>query len=103
MDRVEKHLSKSSERDSIVGIRVRNGHKRNGRYLWLGKNIRRFRLVLEMTQAEAAEAVAVDQRTWSRWESGVTAPSVDQLMPICKTLGVDLPVLFGDRWTGHRM
>jgi transcriptional regulator with XRE-family HTH domain len=38
------------------------------------RTIRSARLAAKLTQAAAAAAIGVSERTWTRWEAGVTAP-----------------------------
>lgn len=34
-------------------------------------NLRKFRQVLNLSQAKAAESIGIDQRQWSRYENGL--------------------------------
>lgn len=61
--------------------------------LW-GQAIRRQRRFIEMTQAELAKAVGVDQSAVSGWESGRIAPTVDRQLAIAIALRIDARVLF---------
>ena len=51
-------------------------------------NLKRFRQKLNLTQATAAEGIGIDQRQWSRYESGINELPVRYLKDICITFGV---------------
>ena len=50
--------------------------------------VKQARVARGWTQAQAAEAAAVDQATWSRIERGVQQPRVDLLLRICDCLSL---------------
>lgn len=51
-------------------------------------NIKRFRLEREMTQRELAERLGVSPKTVSKWETGLGAPDISQIVPIANVFGV---------------
>lgn len=59
----------------------------------LGKNIATKRKELGLTQDRLAEAIGVDTETISRFERGVTAPSLATLEVIARYLGVTIASL----------
>ena len=60
----------------------------------IGKNIKRFRLELKMTQGQLAEKVGVTMQAVSKWELGGT-PDAELLPEIAAALGVSIDALFG--------
>ena len=46
-------------------------------------NLKRFRRKLNVTQAQAAEAIGIDQRQWNRYENGINEIPVRYLKDIC--------------------
>lgn len=51
-------------------------------------NLKRFRQKLDLTQAQAAEGIGIDQRQWSRYENGKNELPVRYLKDICVTFRV---------------
>ena len=51
-------------------------------------NIKRFRLEREMTQRELAEWLGVSSKTVSKWETGLGAPDISQIVPLAQIFGV---------------
>lgn len=59
-----------------------------------GANMRLQRKLIGMSQEALAAAVGVKQSAVSRWESGETAPSVENQLAIARVLRIDARVLF---------
>lgn len=56
-------------------------------------NIRQIRLSKNMTQKQLADAIGVDHTIISKYEKGMTIPSVSRLEMIAKVLGVSVDML----------
>jgi transcriptional regulator with XRE-family HTH domain len=52
----------------------------------LGKKIKLARIELDMTQEDLAEAIQAKQKSISRYETGISMPSLETLDKIAKTL-----------------
>ncbi len=52
----------------------------------LGKKIKLARVELDMTQADLAEATEIMQKSISRYENGLSLPSLETLEKIAKKL-----------------
>ena len=52
----------------------------------LGKKIKLARIELDMTQADLAEAIKAKQKSISRYETGLSLPSLETLDKLSKTL-----------------
>lgn len=48
------------------------------------------RVNARMTQADAAKAIGVTEKTIGKWENGTTFPDVDKAMRLCSLYGVKL-------------
>lgn len=59
-----------------------------------GLNIQRQRKVAGMSQEALAAALGVDQSAVSRWENGVTAPTIENQLAIARVLRSDARILF---------
>ena len=46
-------------------------------------NLKRFRQVMNLTQAKAAESIGIDQRQWNRYENGKNELPVRYLRELC--------------------
>lgn len=55
----------------------------------LGKNIRRFRVQMNMTQEELAQKIITSRTTVSNYENGRTQPDIDMLVTISEVLETD--------------
>lgn len=53
-----------------------------------GARLRTRRQERQLTQAELAKRLGVDEKTVRRWERGTSRPSFDLVEPLSKTLGV---------------
>lgn len=62
----------------------------------LGKNIANRRKDIGLTQDQLAEQVGVDTETISRFERGVTTPSLATLEVLSKKLGITIAVLLDE-------
>ena len=62
----------------------------------LGADIKRYRKVAGLTQAELGERTGFDPKTISRFETGTYTPSVDVLFQLADVLGVKLKAFFAD-------
>lgn len=49
-----------------------------------------------LSQQELAEAVGVSRQAVSRWETGQSAPSTENLVALCTIYGVSLDALLGE-------
>ena len=63
--------------------------------LILGRNIRKYRKLRNMTQSELAERVFVTPQNISKWENGYSFPDVQNLCIISDVLEVSLDRLLG--------
>lgn len=66
----------------------------------LGKRIKTFREMRGMTQAEVAADLKLVPQTLSKWERGLSSPSICELPSLCRALGINLSLLL-DEDTGH--
>jgi transcriptional regulator with XRE-family HTH domain len=64
----------------------------------LGAAIRRARRAADVTQRELADRLGVETITVSRWERGVTEPSVSMLVRIARELNTLAFMLVKDLW-----
>lgn len=63
--------------------------------LYLGENMRKFRLAKDLTQEALAEELGVSPQTISRWEGGSSYPDVELLPEIAGYFGVSVDALIG--------
>ena len=68
----------------------------------LGRRAAQFRKKAGLTQERLAERVKVTHETISRFERGVTIPSIATVVRVAKALGVELHVLFDLRGRASR-
>ena len=68
----------------------------------LGKRAAQFRKKAGLTQERLAERVKVTHETISRFERGVTIPSIATVVKVAKAVGVELHVLFDLRGRASR-
>ncbi len=61
----------------------------------LGANIRHFRKIRGLTQAQLAEKLFVTPQNISKWENGQSAPDVENLCLVAEALGVGVERLLG--------
>ena len=59
----------------------------------LGKRIQKLRKAKGFTQEELGALLEVNGKSVSKWERGVTVPSLDHLYKICKILEISLDEL----------
>ena len=52
----------------------------------LGKKIKLARVELDLTQTDLAEKIEAKQKSISRYENGISMPSIDTLVKIAKVL-----------------
>ena len=52
----------------------------------LGKRIKMARIELDLNQTELAKKINAKQKSISRYETGLSMPSIDTLVKIAKTL-----------------
>jgi DNA-binding XRE family transcriptional regulator len=50
----------------------------------MAMTLRAARVNVDMTQAQAAEAIGVTQNTIYRWENGISVPNFKYIPKICK-------------------
>lgn len=55
--------------------------------------LKMLRVGAGLTQAQCAEKVGVDPKTWGFWESGKSLPKLDKAMKICKMFDIKLSEL----------
>ena len=59
----------------------------------ISKNIKQFRISLEMSQAQLAEKLGITRQTVSSWERGVSMPDLQMLEALSQALDVDIESL----------
>ena len=59
----------------------------------IGKVIREHRRKKGLTQTELAELIGTDQRSLSKWKSGLYDPTATFLLKLIKTLDIDISAL----------
>lgn len=52
----------------------------------LGKKIKLARIELDLNQSELAEKIGAKQKSISRYENGLSMPSIETLMKVAKVL-----------------
>jgi transcriptional regulator with XRE-family HTH domain len=62
----------------------------------IGRNIKKARTALGITQGQLAEALDLENVTVSRIETGAQLPSIDRLDEVAKALKVSLTTLLAD-------
>lgn len=60
----------------------------------IGRTIASIREEKGFSQKELAELIPVNQSNLSRWENGITIPSLQQLERTCEVLGISLELVF---------
>ena len=60
----------------------------------IGRTIAHLREEKGFSQKELAELIPVNQSNLSRWENGLTIPSLQQLERTCEVLGISLELAF---------
>ena len=53
-------------------------------YITLGKNVRKYRLILGFTQEELADKMDISRQTISKWELGAILPEIEKLVDLCE-------------------
>ena len=61
----------------------------------IGEKIRDFRKIKNLTQEELAEKLGVSAQAVSKWETGVSAPDISLILPLCNALGTGADALLG--------
>jgi len=64
-------------------------------HIKIGKNIRKYRMGMQLSQTQLAEKLLVSCQAVSNWERGVTPPDLDNLCELARIFGVSLDVLVG--------
>lgn len=54
----------------------------------IGKTIRKYRKMKNLTQLELAKSIGVSMQAVSKWETDVGLPNISQIVPLCKALGI---------------
>ena len=62
-------------------------------FVRVGKKIQEERLNLGMSQDILAEALSVTRQALSRWENGLSAPSIDSLITLSRIFGISIAEL----------
>lgn len=78
--------------------------KANGRPMIdrIGKNVRHYRRLKELSQADLARQVGCSAQHIHAIETGVTPGSVIKLCAICDALNIDFAILMSEPvWTGE--
>ena len=68
----------------------------------IGKRIKQAREAVRLTQQEVADAVGVSRNSVAQWEIGASRPAQERLVPLTKTLNVELGWLMADDGSGTR-
>ena len=61
----------------------------------IGEKIRDLRKIKNLTQEELAEKLGVSAQAVSKWETGVSAPDISLILPLCNALGTGADALLG--------
>ena len=61
----------------------------------IGEKIRNLRKNKNLTQEELAEKLEVSAQAVSKWETGLSAPDISLLLPLCDVLGTGADALLG--------
>ena len=67
----------------------------------IGNQIAKYRKERHITQEQLGETVGVTNRTVSKWEQGISMPSVDLVPRIASALSISLDQLFGMETKDH--
>jgi len=62
----------------------------------IGKKIKLARVEMDLTQSQLADKIHAKQKSISRYETGITVPSVETLLKIAKVLD-KAPVLLSEQ------
>lgn len=60
----------------------------------LGENLKRLRLLNNLTQDEVAEALQISRQSISKWERDETLPVITFIVPLAKILNCNIVDLF---------
>lgn len=63
------------------------------KYEIIGKNIRKYREQIGLTQKQLAEQIGISSARLSNWESGINRPDVDMLAKLCGLLSISANTL----------
>ena len=63
----------------------------------LGKKIKLARIELDMNQTDLAKKIGVKQKSISRYETGLSMPSIETLMKISKVLKKPVGYFLGEK------
>ncbi len=58
-------------------------------------NLRYLRVSLGLSQIQSAFNLSSTQRTISNWELGISEPSIDMILSLCRFFGVSADYLLG--------
>ena len=61
----------------------------------IGEKIRDLRKIKNLTEEELAEKLGVSAQAVSKWETGLSAPDISLLLPLCDALGTGVDALLG--------
>jgi transcriptional regulator with XRE-family HTH domain len=62
----------------------------------IGKQIKKYRSEMEVSQEELAERIFVSRQTVSNWETDKNYPDLKSLVLLSSLFGVSLDLLIGD-------
>lgn len=54
----------------------------------IGKTIRKYRKMKNLTQVELAKSIGVSMQAISKWETDVGLPDITQIIPLCIALDI---------------
>ena len=60
----------------------------------VGENLKRLRLLNNLTQDEVAEALQISRQSISKWERDETLPVITFIVPLAKILNCNIVDLF---------
>ena len=63
----------------------------------LGNNIKKYRLLNNLTQMQLANKLNVSRQMISMWEKGMYAPNIEMISLLVKTLNISIDKLFNNK------
>ena len=63
--------------------------------LCLPENLKKYRILKNLTQEDVAEYLGITPQSVSKWERGAGMPDISMVVPLSNVLGVSTDVLFG--------
>ncbi|MCH5296682.1 MAG: helix-turn-helix domain-containing protein [Ruminococcus sp.] len=62
-----------------------------------GRRLKQFRVICGLTQEQVASALNIERTTYTKYETGVSEPSIDLLGRIVSILGTDFNSVLGEK------